>query len=84
MQTKAMDSERLHRAICDSTQAVGDFSGCDAYRVLLAMLDALVDSYQRDLMTVSPEALVKTQSAAAQVIAIREAVLGNKHAHPKI
>lgn len=79
-----MDANQLHRNICDSTQAVGEFAGCDAYKVLLAMLDSLVASYQHDLMTVTADNLVKTQSAAAQVLAIREAMTGNRQAYPKI
>ena len=51
---------------------------------MVAMLDALIDSYKIDLMHVNADGLVRLQSCIRQVLAIRAVVADESQDLPKI
>ena len=66
----------VHERLVDATLVVREYAGTDGSRAMVAMLDALAQSYLIDLVSVNPDGLVAIQSALKQVYAIRN-VLGN-------
>lgn len=60
------------------------YAASDSARAMLALLDALIDSYKLDLMHVSPEGLTRLQAAIQQAAAIRAVVADDTTDIPKI
>lgn len=73
-----------HRALIDATAVVREYAGSDVSVNIIAMLDALGQSYTMDLVNCQVEDLVRIQSALKQVFAIRKVLSGNGQNIPKI
>ena len=70
--------------IQNAAEVVRAFSASDTSQAINAMLDALIESYKLELMRVSPDGLVRVQTAIQQTIAIRQVINGQTHFLPKI
>lgn len=80
----AHNDESLLQELRVATAAAREFAGCDAYKMLIDMLDATVRTYGNRLLTISAEELPRQQAAAAQALAIRGVLLGLPHSQPVI
>lgn len=60
------------------------YAGSDSSKSMLAMLDALIESYKLDLMHVRPDGLDRLQAAIQQTAAIRAVVAGDSADIPRI
>ena len=67
-----------------AASVVRAYAGSDASSAVLAMLDALMDSYKLDLMHVRPDGLERLQAAIQQSAAIRAVVANDTLDSPKI
>jgi len=74
----------IHKALIDTTNAVTEYVGSEAYRHAAAMLEVLIYSYSKDLQNVLPEDLVRVQTAIRQTTAIRDLLIGASRVSPKI
>ena len=72
------------KRMASAAGVVRAFCGSDASRTMVAMLDALIDSYKIDLMHVNADGLVRLQSCIRQVLAIRAVVADESQDLPKI
>lgn len=78
------DSLTAIKQMSSATTVVRAYAGSDASNALLAMLDALIDSYKLDLMHVKPDGLDRLQAAIQQTVAIRAVVADDTADPPKI
>lgn len=75
---------QAHNNLTATARNVRMFEGSDASLMAIEMLDALIASYCLDLMSVSPEGLVRVQSALQQTSAIRAVFANDGIDTPKI
>jgi hypothetical protein len=75
---------QVHERLVDATRTAREYTGSDASRAMVVMLDALAQSYLMDLVSVNPDGLVAIQAALKQVYAIRRVVDNDGVDIPKI
>lgn len=75
---------QAHNNLTAAARNVRLFNGSDVSVQAIEMLDALIASYCLDLMSVSPEGLVRLQSALQQTSAIRAVFANDGIDNPKI
>jgi hypothetical protein len=61
-------------ALAEQLTTIAAYRGTELYLQIVLLLDALADVYRNDLLTINPEGLRFKQGAAAQVLAIKEAL----------
>lgn len=81
---KMDDSLTAMKQMASATSVVRAYAGSDPSKALLALLDALIDSYKLDLMDVTPDKLTHLQAAIRQTAAIRAVVADDTTDAPKI
>lgn len=74
----------LMRAIEHHATIVAAYDGSEVHGHVVALLNALAESYKLDLIDVDPAGLVRVQSAIKQVLAIRNAITGSGPIVPRI
>ena len=72
------------RVLASSTEVVTMFAESDCAKVIVFMLDNLIDNYKLDLMNVKPEGLERLQASIQQSMAIRDVVANETRSIPKI
>ncbi len=75
---------QVQERLTDATLLVREYAGTDGSKAVLAMLDALAQSYLIDLVNVKPDGLVAIQAALKQVYAIRRVMDNDGVDIPKI
>lgn len=66
------------------TAAMREFSGTDCMRIVVKLLDAMKDSYMSDLVHVKADDLALKQGAVRQVMALRDAIVGEQMIVPLV
>lgn len=72
------------KQMASAATVVRAYAASESSKALLAMLDALADSYKLDLMHVRPDGLDRLQAAILQTMAIRNVVADDTQDIPKI
>ena len=71
-----MKTDDQLRARCsDELKAVIDYRSTDAIKHVTALLAALYNAYQKELVTIEPEKLERKQGAAMQVRALYDCIV---------
>lgn len=73
------DAVKVMQSIEHHTRELRLFRGSDQSRLMVGLLNALVESYRQDLADVTPEGLVRVQTALRQTLALRD-VFTSEHA----
>ena len=76
-----MDS---HKKLTEASRDMRMYAGSDVSKQAIALLDSLFDCYCQDLINVSPESLMRIQSAIKQVRALRNVFANEGIDVPKI
>ena len=84
MNQKQEDLQQVQNKLIESSRVVRQYAGSDCSRHVIEMLDALGQSYFHDLVDVTPEGLIKLQTALKQVYAIRSILANEGQDIPKI
>ena len=70
--------------MASASNLVREYAGSDSASAMLALLDALIDSYKLDLMHVKPDGLERLQAAINQCQALRNVAANQTNDIPKI
>lgn len=83
MKSPDLYMDEMNKMLQAST-VVRAYSHSEAARALVALLDALIETYKMDLMQVKPDKLVELQSKLFQTVAIRNVVADATSELPRI
>ena len=78
------EATAIMRAIEHHTNTLRQFRGSDQARLLVGLLNALIEAYRSDLADVAPEGLVRVQTALRQCVALRDALTLEHATLPRI
>lgn len=78
------DDGAIEERVAEATRTVREFAGSAPNQQMLALLDAMADSYALSLLTVSADELLFRQAALKQVMALASVLRGDEMSHPVI
>lgn len=73
-----------YQAAGDRTKALQAYIGAEAHNHMVGLLSALADCYRAELVDVTPDQLVKVQTALRQVLALRDSITTEGASAPRI
>jgi hypothetical protein len=77
--------QQLRDKVREELIAVVDYRGSEAMKHMVALFDALLETYKSELITIDPAKLERKQGAAQQVKAIRDCIVSpDRNSSPRI
>lgn len=78
-----LDSAAADMHVKQGVAEVREYAGCEAYKALIRMLDALLDAYAIDMLSGNHSELIHRQSTMKQIISLRSVLTGDPHSSPR-